>query len=393
MPHQSSLEAALRKLREQEALAAEAERIADIGTYIYDPVANEALWSRHLRRIYGLADTDEPVANETVTRRIHPDDLPLFLTAVRGVVATGQPNQIEYRLIRPTGETRCVHARAELVHIEGHDNAVVVGTVQDVTERRISETLIQDQASLLRIMEAELVFQSTQSAMGTMASTLAHELNQPLATVTFLAAALQRAGPGRLRDDQIGEMLVSLKENALRAGQIIQRLRDSVASGGLKLERFTCQQVVEEAIRFASISCERIGFELNLGSHEIEGDRVQIQQVLVNLIRNACQSVSASPDGRVTITASPAPGPPKKLRISIADNGPGIKEDLLPEIFSSRVSTKPDGMGLGLSICRTIVEAHGGSISAANLAKGACFSFEIPVRAIPDEAASHGPPG
>ena len=385
MPHRTSLEAALRKLREREALAAEAERIAGIGTYIYDATAYEAIWSRQVRRIYGLPDNDEPVSVDSALGRIHPEDLPVFLSTVRSAVETGEPCALEHRVVRPSGEVRHVHARGEIVRIEGHENAVLVGTVQDITERRISESLIHEQASLLRIMEAELLFQSTQSAMGTMASTLAHELNQPLATVTFLAAALQRAGPGRLHDDQVGEILVSLKENALRAGQIIQRLRDSVASGGLKLERFTCQQVVEEAVRFSSIGCERVRFELDLGNHEIEGaDRVQIQQVLVNLIRNACQSVSARADGRVAITATPSPGPPETLRISIADNGPGIQEELLPEIFSSRVSTKPDGMGLGLSICRTIVEAHGGSICATNLEHGACFSFEIPVRAVQD---------
>ena len=385
MPHQGLLEAALRKLREQESLAAEAERIANIGTYIYDPAANEALWSRHLRRIYGLPDNNQPVANETVTRRIHPEDLPLFLSAVRGVVATGQPNRIEYRLIRPTGEMRHVHARAELVRIEGHDNAVVVGTVQDVTDRYVSDALIREQAAQLRAMEAELLFQSRQSAMGTMASTLAHELNQPLATITFFSAALQRADPGRLDDDQRQEMVDALKENALRAGQIIQRLRESVASGGPKRERFLCTQLVEEAIRFSSIGCEGVRIELDLGDHEFVGaDRVQIQQVLVNLIRNACQAVSDRSDGVVSISVGPRSKPSEGLRVAVSDNGPGIAEDVLPNIFTSRVSTKPDGMGLGLSICRTIVEAHGGSISATNLEHGACFSFEIPVRAIPD---------
>ena len=376
MPHR--LEAALRRLKEQEALTAEAERIAGIGTYIYDPVAREAIWSRQVRRIYGLPDDDTPVSVDDGLACIHPDDLPAFLAVVRNSVASGEVCELEHRVLHKDGEIRWVHARGQMVRIEGHANMVMVGTVQDITERRARETLINEQSARLRAMEAELLFQSRQSAMGIMASTMAHELNQPLATITFLAAALQLASPGRLRDDEVREMIGSVKDNAMRAGRIIQRLRQSAATNGLREERFVCAQLIREAVRFSTIGCEGVDFELHLGDDELRGDGVQIQQVLVNLIRNACQAVSGLPEARVTIRSAPSPDDPTMLRITVADNGPGIPEAMLPQIFGSGVTTKADGMGLGLSICRTIVEGHGGTITAANLHPGARFTFEIP---------------
>ena len=379
MTEPSPLEAALRKLKEQEALAAQAERIGGIGTYIYDAVAMEAIWSRQLRRIYGLPDNDNPATVAEGLACVHPDDLPTFVATVRRSLATGAPCELEHRIRRKDGEIRQVHARGEVVQIDGYANPVLVGTVQDVTERHSSATLIQGQAARLRAMEAELLFHSRQSAMDTMASTMAHELNQPLAAIAFSAAVLQRAGPAKLADEQVREMIAIIKDNALRAGQIIQRLRDSV-SGRPKQDRFTCEQVIHEAIRFSSIGCEGVRLALDLGGYELEGaDRVQIQQVLVNLIRNGCQSVAGGADGCVTITAQLSPDRPDMLRVTVEDNGPGISEEVLPHLFTSGVSTKVQGMGLGLSICRTIIESHGGSISARNLERGACFTFEIPL--------------
>ena len=386
MPHR--LEAALRRLKEQEALTAEAERIAGIGTYIYDPVAREAIWSRQVRRIYGLPDDDEPVSVDDGLACIHPDDLPAFLTTIRNSVSSGEVCELEHRVLHKDGEIRWVHARGQMVRIEGHANMVMVGTVQDITERRAREALIDEQSARLRAMEAELLFQSRQSAMGIMASTMAHELNQPLATITFLAAALQLASPGRLGDDEVREMIGSVKDNAMRAGRIIQRLRQSAAADGLRQEKFVAAQLVREAIRFSTIGCEGVDFELRLGDHALRGDGVQIQQVLVNLIRNACQAVAGQPDARVSISSAPSPDDSTMLRISVADNGPGIPEAMLPHIFGSGVTTKADGMGLGLSICRTIVEGHGGTIAAANLHPGARFTVDIPL-----EGAAHaGPP-
>ena len=154
-------------------------------------------------------------------------------------------------------------------------------------------------------------------------------------------------------------------------------------------ERFSCEQLIKEAIRFSSIGCEGVRIELDLVEHEVKAaDRVQIQQVLVNLIRNACQAASGKPDARVTITCRPSPDNRGMLRVSVADNGPGIAPHILPNVFTRGVTTKEQGMGLGLPICKTIIEAHGGTIWATNTDEGACLSFELPIAAIAAEEAA-----
>ncbi|TFI57885.1 hypothetical protein E2493_12925 [Sphingomonas parva] len=388
MPDQMALDAALRKLKEHGPLSAEAERVAGTGVYIYDAAAGQAIWSREVRRIYGLPEDQERLPLEAGLARIHPDDLPAFLETVRTSVATGEPCALEHRVVRPDGEVRYVHARGEIVCIEGYENPVLAGTVRDVTERYEWQSLVLEQDAQLRAMKAELLFHSRQSAMGTMAATMAHELNQPLTAITFILAALERTDPARLGEREVREMLTMAKENALRAGQIIQRLRHGIVAHRPAAERFTCSQLINEAIRFSSIGCEGVRFVLDVGNNVVESaDRVQIQQVLVNLIRNACQAASGRPDAQVRITSRRSPDDPRMLRISVSDNGPGIAEEILPNVFTRGVTTKEHGMGLGLPICKTIIEAHGGHIWARNGAEGACLSFEIPLAPLPEGSA------
>jgi two-component system, LuxR family, sensor kinase FixL len=388
----SPLADAMRKLKEREALAAEAERIADIGTYVHDPVLKEALWSPQMKRIFGVPQNEDPVPLEMLLACIHSDDRDRFVASLSTTGATGETADIEYRIIRPDGALRHVHGRGELVVMDDPDYPLLVGTVQDITERREAEALIIAQAARLRSIEAELLAVSRQRQEQKIAATLAHELNQPLTAMTFYAATLKRLDPPDHRGGARHELLQALEANALRAGDIVRRLRQTVHQRKRRQEAFTAEQLVMEAVKFATVGCEGVEIDLRLADVQITGaDRVQVQQVLVNLIRNACQAVREREGPRITIVAEPLSGPVPMLRVSVADNGPGIAPDLLPLIFAEGVSTKDSGMGLGLSISRTIVEAHGGRIWAEADANGALFSFEIPLRAEPRAPAK--PPG
>jgi two-component system, LuxR family, sensor kinase FixL len=316
---------------------------------------------------------------------VHPQDLAPLEAELANAVAERRGFELVYRIVTAEGVVRWVHEKGQPVSSGQDGIAALVGfimniTVEDLAGRTGPETLIVNRPALQRSAEAELQFLSHQSAMGTMAATLAHELNQPLSAITFFAAALRRAIPEAAAGPRTGEALSLLEANALRAAEIIRRLRDAVRAGAPRRERFACKQLVEEALAFTSIGCEQVRFDLDLGNGEVEGaDRVQIQQVVVNLIRNACEAVSGRGDARVSIVSEPRPGPPPMVRVSVCDNGPGIPDDVLPRLFDTRLSTKPSGMGLGLSISRTIIEAHGGRIWAENGGEGACFRFEIPV--------------
>lgn len=255
---------------------------------------------------------------------------------------------------------------------------VFTGFVRDVTERQEAEQRLQE-------LQSELVHVSRLSAMGQMAATLAHELNQPLtATANYLracqrlldgAAAGAPADPARLRQ------AVSLAaDQTLRSGQIIRRLRDFVARGETERRSENAAKLVEEASALALVGVKEQGVKVDLridwNAPPVFADKVQIQQVLLNLIRNALEAVGGQARRELTIEVAPAPG---AALFRVIDSGPGLAAEIAARLFQPFVTTKPQGMGVGLSICRTIVEAHGGRIWAEpNAGGGTTFQFTVP---------------
>lgn len=249
------------------------------------------------------------------------------------------------------------------------------GFIRDLTERQEAEARLQE-------LQSELTHISRLSAMGEMASTLAHELNQPLS-----ALANYLRGARRLIDRPDGDRtlvtgaLDKAADQALRAGNIIRRLRDFVARGEEERTIEPVTKLVEEASALALVGAKeqgiKVAFRLDPRAPSALVDRVQIQQVLVNLIRNAVDAMAAVPRRELVIATSPAEG--DMIEISVADTGPGIDPAIAPNLFQSFQSTKAQGMGLGLSICRTIIEAHGGRIGVdPPSGAGATFRFTVP---------------
>lgn len=241
---------------------------------------------------------------------------------------------------------------------EGH--RIFTGFIRDLTEQQRAELRLKE-------LQSELIHVSRLSAMGTMASTLAHELNQPL---TAIANYLE-AGRDLLDRDTDAETLAMVREamdesaqETLRAGNIVRRLRDFVSRGDVEKRVEDLPHLIDEASRLALIGAKERGvrafYDLDPDAAAVLVDRVQIQQVLVNLVRNAIEAMCDSPVRDLTITSA-ADGR-GMVRVSVADSGPGIDPALAPRLFEAFSSTKDHGMGLGLSICRTIVEAHGGRI-------------------------------
>ena len=252
------------------------------------------------------------------------------------------------------------------------------GFVRDLTERRAQERRLQE-------LQSELVHVSRLSAMGEMASSLAHELNQPLSAIANYmkgsATLLSTPGldPGRLK-----EPLERAYEQALRAGDIIKRLREFVARGETQHTLEDPVRLMEEASALALVGAREQGvrvdlrFERNVG--QVVVDKVQVQQVALNLIRNAIDAMDSHTTRRLTISVATDAEDRHSVRISVADTGSGVDPEVLARLFQPFVSTKLKGMGVGLSICRTIVEAHGGRIWAdRNEDDGATFCFTLPL--------------
>ncbi|WP_029934624.1 PAS domain S-box protein [Sphingomonas sp. UNC305MFCol5.2] len=236
---------------------------------------------------------------------------------------------------------------------------VFTGFIRDLTERVAAEERIEE-------LRSGLVHAARISAMGTMASTLAHELNQPItAVVTFVRGVRNLIREGN-PDDQamIEEGLDEAFDEALRAGGIVRRLREFVSRGEVGKSVEDLSSLVEEAANLALIGARERGIEtrfaLDTHARSVLVDKVQTQQVLINLMRNAIEAMADSPKRVLTVTS--AADEPGFVRMTVTDTGPGVAPDVAENLFRAFNSTKPAGMGLGLSICRTIVEANGGRI-------------------------------
>ncbi len=251
------------------------------------------------------------------------------------------------------------------------------GFVRDLTERQATEARLQE-------LQAELVHVARLTAMGEMASALAHELNQPLSAIAnYLRGSRRLLEKGDPADSpRLVEALDKAGDQALRAGAVIRRMRDFVGRGETERRVESISKLIEEASALALVGVKELGvrvtMHLDAKADLVLADRVQIQQVVVNLVRNAIDAMAVAEPAELTVRV--AAGEDGFTVVSVSDTGSGIDEDVRGRLFEPFMTTKKEGMGVGLSICRTIIEAHGGTIWAANSAsgRGATFSFTLP---------------
>lgn len=263
------------------------------------------------------------------------------------------------------------------------EERIFTGFIRDLTERRAVE---QHMATL----QAELIHVTRVSAMGTMASTLAHELNQPIAAVANYVEAVrdQMTHPEESEWPMMREALGEAASEALRAGQIVRRLREFVSRGEVEKTIEDLPELVKEASTLGLAGAREMGIDVHFDMDPLASpvlvDRVQIQQVLINLVRNACEAMADSATKKLTI--STRAGKDDFVQVTVSDTGCGIPPGVARQLFTAFVSTKPNGMGLGLSICRTIIEVNGGKIWVeSRRGKGTDFHFTL-IRAQAEEA-------
>lgn len=266
------------------------------------------------------------------------------------------------------------------------DGRYFTGFIRDLTERQLTEARLQE-------LQSELVHVSRLTALGEMASALAHELNQPLSAIAnYLKGSRMLLARDEVPLERIGDAVERAANEALRAGDIIRRLRDFVSRGETERRAESLPKLIEEASALALVGAReqgvRVRFDFDPRVDLVLADKVQIQQVVLNLIRNAMDAMAASP--RRELVATVRAGDDDMALVSVADTGPGIDADVAGQLFQPFVTTKRTGMGVGLSISRTIVEAHGGRIWVeANEAGGATFRFTLQ-RMAKEEATDGG---
>jgi two-component system sensor kinase FixL len=259
---------------------------------------------------------------------------------------------------------------------EAHQTArpLFTGFVRDLTERQQTERRLHE-------LQDGLLHVSRVRSMGQMAAALAHELNQPLtATANYARAALRLLGAPQPDLARVRQAMDHAVEQTLRSGEIIRRLRGFVARGAVSRQPVSVAKLIEEASALALVGAKESGvkvlIDMDSGLPEVSVDRVQMQQVLLNLIRNAMEAMEGCATRELTVAASARAD---HVLVSVSDTGRGVPPEIVARLFQPFVTTKPEGMGIGLSVCRTIVEAHGGRLwLEPNPAGGSGFHFSLP---------------
>lgn len=343
---------------------------------VIDTVGSILSFSATAEKLFGY--TEAEVLGRNVNLLMPSPDRERHDSYLQRYLETGVPRIIGHGRVvtglRSDGTT--FPMRLAVGEAQVDDQRIFTGFVQDLTETRNFETRVEQ-------LRAELIHVSRLSAMGTMASTLAHELNQPLTAIANYgeAAGSLFEGAEDLDRETLREIVTEMAEQALRAGGIVRRLREFVARGEVNKTIEDLPKLINEASALALVGSREKGvetrFDLAPEATPVLADRVQIQQVLINLIRNAIEAMSDSDLRALRIETRRVD--PDLVEILVTDTGSGILPEMSDRLFEAFSSTKETGMGLGLSICRTIVEAHGGRIKARPASpRGTEFSFTLP---------------
>lgn len=369
----AQLSRALRVGEERMALAAESARLS---MWEWD-IARDDVWMTDEGRALLGFERDAHIAFAALAERVHPEDRASREAAIRRAVETGGSFETEYRLLLPDGSIRWIAARGRCASGENGSCTRLLGVSIDITQQKQADEDTRQQRE-------ELAHLSRVALMGEMAASLAHELNQPLAAVVNNASAGRRfIAKGRADFPKLDELFAAVAEDGQRAGEIIRGIRSMVKKAGAVREPVALSKVIDDTIRLivadASARDCVLSPEVANDLPLVEGDAVQLQQVLLNLIINGCEAMRDSPlaQRRIVVRAEREAG--ERVRVSVRDFGAGLPTENPQRIFEQFYSTKRDGMGMGLAIARGIISSHGGELAGGNAEDGgALLHFSLP---------------
>jgi PAS domain S-box-containing protein len=366
-------------LRRSEAYLAEAQRLSHTGTVVLNATSPVYL-SEESYRIWGLDPLHGLPDRETLLQRIHPDDRDRVDGETQAALRQKIDYVLEFRIVRPDGAVKYLEATGRpLVSADG-GVVEILGTYVDVTERKRA----QEEHERLRQLETDLAHVNRLSIMGELAASLAHEILHPIATARNNARAGMRymdLHPPNL--DKVRELLSRVVRDADRAKAIVDRMRDHIKKAPPRKEPVDVNEAINEVIGMVqrAIAKNRVAVRTRLaeGLIPVQGDRVQLQQVVVNLILNAVEAMSTVENGARELSISTEQCETGGIKVAVSDSGPGIDPQHLQRVFEPFYTTKASGVGMGLSICRSIIDGHGGRLWAeANEQHGTVFRFTLP---------------
>ncbi len=368
-------------LRQSEAYLAEAERLSHTGSWAFDVASNKYVYaSEECGRIFELEAQEEWPTRGALSRLIHPEDWPRVNEAFEKSLRDKVDTSSEFRITLRSGTVKHVHAIRHPVLNDAGDVVKLVGTVMDITERKRAE----EERERLRQLEAELAHINRVSLMGELASSIAHEVNQPLSGVVSNANACLRWLAGDAPNlEEVRETARRILRDGKRAAEVIARIRALAKRAETPQERLDLNETMREVLVLLGDEAKRKGARIHTDFAEdlapVAGDQVQLQQVVLNLVMNGIEAMSSGGERARELGITTRNLDPDQVQVTVEDSGTGLDPNALDKIFDPFYTTKPTGMGMGLSICRSILEAHGGRLWAtAKDGPGAVFHFTLP---------------
>jgi PAS domain S-box-containing protein len=349
-------------LRQSEASLAEAQRLSHTGSFGWHVASGQIVWSEESYRVFGY----DPTTAATIDRvldRVHPDDVALVREVIARATTRKETIDFEHRLLMPDGSVKHLNVVAYPMTDE-RGELQFVGAVMDITERVRAREMLQR-------VQADFAHAARVSMLGELTASIAHEVNQPLAAIAINGEValrlLDRSEPDLA---EIRELARSVVADARRAAEVIARVRTMATRRAPEQTSLSVDEVIREALQFLRHEFQSHGLTVTHYSDpaapKILGDRTQLQQVFVNLMVNSIQAMAQMGAARGTLVVRTGLSDPRTLCCTLEDSGPGIRPEHLEHLFDSFFTTKDGGIGLGLPISRSIIEAHGGHIRADN---------------------------
>jgi PAS domain S-box-containing protein len=366
-----------RSLKESEDRMTFVATSMNVGLWQFDRAADELWATEHSRTMFGVAN-DIPLTRETFLSAVHPDDRRAAVAALRGTWK-GRSVTTDVRVVHPDGQVRWIRLRTRSRLDEAGTLDQLIGVFVDITDQKAAESETeqhrQEVTHLMRV-----------SVLGELSGAIAHEVNQPLTAILSNAqAALYLLEADSPNLAEVREALRDIVSEDNRAGDVVHRLRGLLKKGEVSSELVDVNEIVDSTVtllRSESIN-RRVAIETDLaaGLPTVLGDSVQLQQVLLNLIMNAMDAMSSTPENRQHVHICTQETAFGKIEVLVRDSGPGIKQVDGKQLFTPFHTTKDHGLGLGLTICSTIISKHGGTIDLQNdAAGGAVATISLPAR-------------
>ena len=370
-------------LRRSESYLAEAQRLTHTGSWAWRVAGRDALHlSEEWYRIYGFDPEEGLSAWEKRLQRMHPEDRAKWQQATDRAIGEKSDYEEEVRILLPDGTVKYIHTVGHPVLNASGDVVQFVGTMIDVTERKRAE----EERERLRQARADLARVNRVTTMGELTASLAHEVNQPIAAAVTNANTCVRwlaADTPNLEEARAAAMRIV--KDGTRAAEIIKRIRLLFKKGTPERELVDVNEVIREMIVLLGSEATRYNIsvrtELAADLHQVMGDRVQLDQVMMNLIVNGIDAMK-DVDGARELAIKSQKAEDDRILVSVSDTGVGLPPQQADQIFKAFFTTKPQGTGMGLSISRSIVESHGGRLWVAdNSPRGASFCFTLSTKA------------